>query len=122
MLAALLLALPAAALADGGGNDNSAGDNQYVDPLAGSTPASKPKPKPKPSSTPSNTSPSAAAGTPSATTPATSSGSSTAPAASASKKHSGQALPYSGLPVVLVAALGGALLAAGLALRRSVRT
>src|SRR5581483_3363284 len=35
-LVVLLLALPAASLADGGGNGNSAGDNQYVDPLAGS--------------------------------------------------------------------------------------
>jgi hypothetical protein len=116
MLAVLPLARPAVSLADGGGNDNSAGDNQYVDPLAGTQPApkAKPKPKPRPASPTASTAP--ATSTPSAST--TSSPTTSKATARASQTRT---LPRTGLPVAVVAALGLALLAAGLALRRTAR-
>jgi hypothetical protein len=120
MLAVLPLARPAVSLADGGGNDNSAGDNQYVDPLANTAPAPKAKPKPKPAPSTTSTSPST---TTSSSTTSSSTTSSTATASKAASAHSSRSgtLPRTGLPVALVAAAGLALLAAGLALRRAVR-
>jgi hypothetical protein len=119
MLAVLPLARPAVSLADGGGNDNSAGDNQYVDPLAGTQPApkAKPKPKPRPASPTTSTAPATSSSSSSATT----SSSSTVAASKATATRSSRTLPRTGLPVALVAALGLALLAAGLALRRTAR-
>jgi len=103
----LALALPAAAFAD------SAGDNQYQDPFSNvpsqpkkqstnTTTTPTPAPTPAPSSTP------AASATPTATT-ATPSGTSSA-----------QELPRTGFPLWPAAAVGAALIAAGLGLRRLV--
>lgn len=126
---ALLILGPTGALAD------SAGDQQYIDPLAGNTTpsASAPKPAhPAPgSSSPSNASaPSAASASAGATASASSSQPTTstptqstvaAPAAS-STAASQPTLPFTGLNVWLCAAVGLGLLGAGLVLRRVVRS
>lgn len=109
MTAALLvlfaLSLPSAALAD------SAGDNQYQDPF--SNVPSQPKKKttsttPAPTSTPAPSTTPAATPTPTATT-ATPSGTS-----------STNQLPRTGFPLWPAAAVGAALVAAGVGLRRLV--
>jgi hypothetical protein len=121
VLSVLPLARPAVSLADGGGNDQSAGDNQYVDPLAGTQPAAKAKPRPKPR--PASPTASTAPATSTSSSSATSSSSSTAAAAKATATRASRAhtLPRTGLPIALIAAVGLALLAAGLALRRVAR-
>ncbi len=99
----LALVLPAAAFAD------SAGDQQYQDPL-GSTPA-KPKTPKTTTTTP-------------ATTPATSPAPAATPApASASQSATAQSagtLPRTGFPVAPVLVVGAALIGAGLLIRRLV--
>jgi hypothetical protein len=101
LLISLALVFPAAALAD------SAGDNQYQDPL-GNTPA-----KPK---TPTSTT------TPPATTPSTSPAPATTPAPSSATQsataQSSGTLPRTGFPVGPVLALGAALVGAGFLIRR----
>jgi len=107
----------------------SAGDQQYTDPLGGSsgqsnggsTPPSSP-PTPSSSATPSSsnsTAPStaAASSTSSPTAVAASSTSATAPTSSSTPSG---ALPRTGFNAWLGAALGVALLGAGLAVRRQV--
>jgi hypothetical protein len=94
----LLLALPAAGFAD------SAGDNQYQDPL-GNTPS---KPKKQASTTQTTATP--APSTPSSTASQSSSSTTTTP--------SSGSLPRTGLPVVPLVVLGTALLGAGLLIRR----
>lgn len=106
----LLLSAPAAALADG------AGDQQYQDPLT--APATPPKKKPakkpaKTTTTPATSSPSSGSGT----SGASQSGSpSTAPAASA--VSGSRRLPRTGADARPIALAGALLLALGLALRR----
>ena len=102
-LAALLLALvlPAAALAQG------AGDEQYQDPF-GEEPAQQ---EPAPTVTPAPAAPSQSAPAPTAT-PAPPS----APASSA--PPGGDRLPYTGADAGLLALAGALLLGAGVALRR----
>ena len=115
VLAALLLALasPAAALAQG------AGDEQYQDPFGGES-------QPSPTATPAPTrAPSAPTQSQSQPTPAPVPAPATtaAPAPSTpvqSAPSSARTLPYSGADVGLLALAGAALLAAGLALRRAV--
>jgi hypothetical protein len=104
----IALAMPAAALAD------SAGDNQYQDPF--SNVPSQPKKKsstnttPAPTSTtaPTQTSAPAATPTPTATT------------ATPSSTSNARELPRTGFPLWPAAAVGAALVAAGLGLRRLV--
>jgi biotin carboxyl carrier protein len=97
----LLLALPAAAFAD------SAGDNQYQDPL-GNTP-SKPK---KQASTTQTTA------TPAPATPAPSSSASQSTSATTTTTPSDGTLPRTGLPVLPMVAVGVALIAGGIVIRR----
>jgi hypothetical protein len=96
----LALSMPAVALAD------SAGDNQYQDPF--SNVPSHPKQQKKSGTT---TTP-APAPTPA---PSSSSSATTTPAA---QDPSSKTLPRTGFPLLPVAALGAALVAAGLGLRR----
>lgn len=101
-LIALLLALPAAALAQG------AGDEQYSDPFGPDQQQSEPTPQPTaaPAQAPSTAAPS------SQTAPAPTA----APAAPA--QSSGAQLPYTGLGAGWVALGGALLIGAGVALRR----
>ena len=103
----LALSMPAVALAD------SAGDNQYQDPFSNvpshpkqqkkSGTTTTPTPTPTPAPAPSSSSSSATTTTPAAQDP------------------SSNTLPRTGFPLLPVAALGAALVAAGLTLRRLVR-
>jgi hypothetical protein len=109
--AALCGHVPAAALADSG---PSAGDNQYVDPLAGtgtSTTAHHAKPAPS-TSTPVP----GATSTLSDSSPLTSSG---PPATAAGSDPA--TLPVTGDDALLVGVLGFALAGAGVAARRATR-
>jgi LPXTG-motif cell wall-anchored protein len=102
-VAALLALTPAAAFADG------AGDEQYQDPLT--APSAPKQTKKKASTAPSTTTP-AATTAPAATT--------TAPTSSNTSSASGSAqeLPRTGAPAGLIGLAGGALIASGAALRR----
>jgi LPXTG-motif cell wall-anchored protein len=116
VLGLLATVVPAAALANGG----SAGDNQYVDPLAGVHPhsgtssSSSAASSAATTSTPAaSTSPASTATTPTATTPtATSAATSTDPS---SKTKS---LPLTGFQDWQALGLGLVLVAGGLILRR----
>jgi hypothetical protein len=100
LLAVSLLALPAAAMAQG------AGDEQYSDPFGQTDqPAgSQEQPAPEPEAAP------AAPATPAAP----------AEQATASQDAAAPTLPATGLPAFLLASAGAVLLASGVALRRRV--
>lgn len=114
----LVLSVPAAALA------TSAGDQQYIDPLAGSTTPTSATPPPRQTSTASpapaptsSSNSSSVSSTPTATTAASSSNAiAAAPAATATT------LPYTGLNLWLCAALGCGLLGTGWTVRRLTRS
>jgi hypothetical protein len=100
----------------------SAGNQQYVDPLASSTPSSSsasgsaPAAASSPSSTPS----------PSATASASSSSNSSSqarstPASGASAASSSRTLPFTGLDLWPAVAIGFGLIGSGLAIRRVAR-
>jgi LPXTG-motif cell wall-anchored protein len=124
LLGALALAIPAVTLAGGGGG--SAGDQQYTDPFAGTSPG---KSKPKTTSTSAPTT-----STQPATTPATGPTPTTSvtPVASTSTASdpttptatiastTGQ-LPHTGYDSWLAAGLGFVLVAGGLGLRARLR-
>jgi hypothetical protein len=95
------LVFPAAALAD------SAGDQQYQDPL-GNTPA-KPK-TPKPTTTTPTQTPSASPAPATSTVPSS--------AAKPAAAQSSGTLPRTGFPIGPVIALGAALIGAGFLIRR----
>jgi hypothetical protein len=111
-IGALALAVPAVSLAGGG---SSAGDQQYVDPLSGSshhsttTTASPATPTPAPVASASSSTPTATATAATSTTAATGS-------SSASKQ-----LPFTGMNVWLAAGIGLLMLGAGVGIRRAVR-
>ncbi|HEX8976515.1 MAG TPA: hypothetical protein VF781_08385 [Solirubrobacteraceae bacterium] len=118
MVLGLLAALGPSLAWASGGSGGSAGDNQYVDPLAGvhthtggSHPASSGSAPSAPASTPTSSSYVAPAST--ATTP-------TATAAATTTDPSGKArtLPFTGFEDWQAAGLGAMLLAGGLLLRR----
>jgi hypothetical protein len=117
-LALALLALPAIALA---GSGSSAGDSQYVDPLAATAT------HPHSSTTPSSSTPSGSVPTPPAasvtSSPTASVSTATTPAAptSATTSTAPRTLPFTGIDTWLVAAVGAGLAGAGLVLRRAPR-
>jgi hypothetical protein len=121
VLGVIALGVPAVALA------SSAGDQQYIDPLAGSgsstsTPATTHASAP--ATAPVSSTAATPAGSPSATT-ASASATTTAPSSSTgtpTAASSSGTLPYTGLNVGLGAALGAGLLGAGCAVRRLARS
>lgn len=114
VLGLLAAVVPGAALASGG----SAGDNQYVDPLAGVHPhsgkssSSSPATSAATTSTPATSTPAASTAT-TATTP-TATGAATSADPSSKKKS----LPFTGFQDWQAAGLGLMLMAGGLILRR----
>jgi cobalamin biosynthesis Mg chelatase CobN len=126
VIAALAMLVPSVALAGGGG---SAGDQQYVDPLAGSSPSGS-KSHSGSSSTTHSTAPSTSSSTsPASTPPPSSSTGSTAVSSDATATSSASAkadppsttLPRTGMDVTLAVAIALGMLGAGVALRRTVR-
>ena len=116
LLATAVLA-PPVALAD------SAGDQQYTDPLA-TSPTPTPHPARARHSAPATPSPVTVPGTTSVATPASGDPAGTTSAtasAAAADPSSAKSLPYTGIDLPLLAASGGLLLAAGFGLRRLVR-
>jgi hypothetical protein len=120
VLGLLAMVTPAASLAACGGS-GSAGDQQYVDPLAhchhgssssrattpvASTPSAPATPAASTASTSTSTSPTATTATPPTTTKAT---------------KVGKGLPYTGLDTRLIVGLGLALVLGGFGLRRATR-
>jgi hypothetical protein len=117
----LALAVPAVTLASGGG---SAGDQQYTDPFAGTSPG-KSKSKTTTTSTPTtSTTPAATAPPPttSATPVASTSTASdpTTPTATIASTTTGE-LPHTGYDGWLAAVLGFVLMAGGMGLRARLR-
>jgi hypothetical protein len=112
-VAALALAVPGSALAQG------AGDDQYTDPFGSDDSSGSATPTPTPQATAPPSAPAPTAPAPSAPAPSASAAQATpAPAASP-----GDQLPYTGSPVDagLLAAAGGVLLAGGLTQRVRLR-
>lgn len=103
------LALPASALAQ------SAGDNQYQDPLANPNSGSQQRSTPAPRSAPAPSQGSSAG------TSSGSAGTSTAPAAPSTTAAPASGLPRTGSDPAPLALVGVALLGGGLALRRLAR-
>lgn len=137
---ACLIALSASSLVGAAavfasGTSTSAGDQQYVDPLTGTTTTSHPSGSSgSSSSSSSSSSGSSSAGSSSSTSntqlsqttqstqgSGTSSSSDSSGAASSTSGHSGT-LPFTGLNLWACAAIGLGLLGAGLVLRRAVGT
>ena len=123
LLGALALAVPAVALAGGGG---SAGDQQYTDPFAGTSPG---KSKPKTTTTSAPTTSSAPATSTPPPTPTTSvtpvaststASDPTTPTATIASTTTGE-LPRTGYDGWLAAGLGFALVGGGLGLRVRLR-
>jgi hypothetical protein len=106
-LVTAVLALPAVALAD------SAGDNQYQDPFS-NVPTHPKQKKNSGSGATTTPAPAPAPAPPSTTTPSSSS------AGAPSTNDPAGTLPRTGFPLLPVAAVGAALVAAGLGLRRLV--
>jgi hypothetical protein len=113
----LVIALfaPASALA------TSAGDQQYIDPLSGTT-TSTPSAAPAPSQSAGSPAASSSASATSSSAPIASASSSTASSSSSTGSSSNaRTLPYTGLNAWLLAAVGVGLLGAGVSIRRSLR-
>jgi cytoskeletal protein RodZ len=124
LIAAIAVALlvPATVLASG----SSAGDQQYVDPLAGSSPgsthsggSSAPSPgSSAPASSSSSSATSSAASSPSSSS-TTTTGTTTSSTSSTSQATSGNTLPVTGYDAPLAVLTGFGLLALGTCLRRA---
>ncbi|MGB9185271.1 MAG: hypothetical protein WCB67_14515 [Solirubrobacteraceae bacterium] len=123
VLGLLALVSPAASLAACGGS-GSAGDQQYVDPLAhchhgssssGSSSATTPAPPPSASVTPaaSTATTSTSSSSPTATT--------ATPPSTTTTTGAAKALPYTGLDIRLIVGSGLALVLGGIGLRRVTR-
>ena len=116
LVLAALVSGPAIALASG----PSAGDNQYTDPLSGTTTATHSSPAPSSSPASSSSSSSGGSSSPTATTASsTPSQATTQPTATAANAK--KTLPYTGLNVWLGAAVGIGLVGLGLGVRFAVR-
>lgn len=96
VLFSVALGNPALARADG--STTSAGDQQYVDPLTTTSPATPPAPAAPAATTPSPTS-----------------------SAPHPRHDPGRTLPYTGFDVRVLVAIGVGLIALGLVLRRTTR-
>jgi hypothetical protein len=123
LLGALALVVPAVTVASGGG---SAGDQQYTDPFAGTSPG-KSKPKTTTTSAPTTSTQAATqpatSSAPPASTPvasATTSSDPTTPTATIASSTAGQ-LPHTGYDSWLAAGLGFVLVSGGLGLRERLR-
>ena len=115
LVLAALVSGPAIALASG----PSAGDNQYTDPLNGTTTATHTSSAPSSSPASSSSSPASASSAPTGTSASsTPSQASTQPAATTANTKT---LPYTGLNVWLGAAVGIGLVGIGLGVRFAVR-
>ena len=123
LLGVLVLAVPAVTLGSGGG---SAGDQQYTDPFAGTSPG-KSKPKTTTTGAPTTSTQAAAPTTsaPPAATPVASSSTSSDPttptATIASATGTAGELPHTGYDSWLAAGLGFVLVGGGLGLRARLR-
>lgn|SRR5215211_2498927 len=114
LLGGLFLLLPAAALGQ------SAGDEEYTDPLA-SPPAQSPSKPPSSSTPPASSSPTQQAVTPSSTSAAASASSQGSTASAGNSSSSVSALPSTGLRVWVLALTGGLMLLSGVLLRLWLR-
>ena len=116
MVCALVLAMPAGALAQ------SAGDEQYQDPFAGQKPSSS-QPKQAPSGGGGNSQVSPQAQSSPSSAPASTSAAVTTPSQGQSAQAAqGETLPRTGFPAFLPLAYGLVLLLSGVALRRGARS
>lgn len=123
MIMALVLLAPAVALAD------SAGDQQYIDPLAGNpTPtashAAPTTPAPVASAPASSAPAPSSSAAPAASAPAQPATDSAAPSSAATATTAAASqptLPFTGLNVWMCAAVGAGMLGLGLGLRRLAR-
>jgi cytoskeletal protein RodZ len=110
---AALLAVPATALAQ------SAGDEQYVDPFQGGEQQPSEAPQEAPAEAPAEaTEPAPAEPAPAAPTAPAAPSDAAGEAAAAPAQADAPTLPRTGGPMVLLAAIGYALLLAGVAIRR----
>ena len=112
-LLVLALALPGTVLAD------SAGDQQYQDPLGNSPSKSKTHTTPSKTTTPTQTqTPSSTTTTPSTQTQSSTSTTTTTTSSSASSSGSDKQLPRTGLDVRVLGGIGVAMIGLGVLLRR----
>jgi hypothetical protein len=115
--AAALLATPAVALAQ------SAGDEQYTDPFQGGDGGGQEQPAEQPAEQPSAPPPPSEPAEPVEPAPGGNGTAEAAPSAEAAPtaeatQEASPTLPRTGLPVLIIATLGYALLLAGIAIRR----
>lgn len=108
---------PGIALAQG--TSTSAGDQQYVDPLTGTTPA--PSTTASSPSAPSSSSPSTSPSTASNSADSTPTTTPSQPTSTTSTSSAGGTLPYTGLNLWPLLALGFALIGGGALLRLALR-
>ncbi len=127
LLAVSVGSLAGAAVVLASGTSTSAGDQQYVDPLTGTSSTSQGSPSSSSSSSSSSSGASSSTGSSSAsqTPSAAPSGSSSSTGSTATASHAsatGKSLPFTGMNVGVCVALGLGLLGTGLVLRRVIRS
>jgi len=117
-LGALALIAPATALAGG----PSAGDQQYIDPLAGSSHHGSSHPQTPSSSSSASTAPATVPAATSSTPSGTSSTISSSVTSSSTARDPSNNLPMTGFDALLAAIVGACLLASGALLLRATRS